>query len=307
MATLYGDTTGTLRGRQHGDDQTLQGDGLTDNLLVGDARRMVDRSHGGDDTITGGTHDAIANQIHNVIFGDAERVMRDYTRGGDDVLTGGTPGHPGLIDNDIYGDTFRMTGHARGGNDKIFGGHDTNSTLFGDADTLSGHARGGDDTITSGSVTFVSTILYGDGRVLHNDARGGDDILIAGDEAFFRGSNTLYGDAEIMDGHSRGGDDVLYSAGGARNELWGDARETTDHVITGRDTFVLEPGHNGTIGDFEHGKDQIDLTAFADIGVHSFKDLTITELPTGGVHFHDAAAFTVFGVDTLSAKDFFFA
>jgi hypothetical protein len=67
----------------------------------------------------------------------------------------------------------------------------------------------------------------------------------------------------------RGGDPVLVSAGGAVNFLWGDAREKTSGVITGRDTFVLEPSHGGEIGDFEPGQDTIDLTAFAERGARA--------------------------------------
>jgi hypothetical protein len=79
MAALFGDTTESLTGRQHGGSQTLVGSEPT-NLLFGDAGLdLLDHAVGGNDTlVTSGA---------GSLFGDAGGNIADHARGGDDTLS----------------------------------------------------------------------------------------------------------------------------------------------------------------------------------------------------------------------------
>ena len=55
MATLFGDTSGTLSRSQKGKHQVLIGTDDEDNFLFGDAGvSIIDFARGGNDTLTGG-------------------------------------------------------------------------------------------------------------------------------------------------------------------------------------------------------------------------------------------------------------
>jgi hypothetical protein len=94
MATIFGDTSGSLTGTQKGKNQILVGIDNQDNTLVGDA-----------DTIT------------------------DHAKGGNDTLIGGSNSDSGDVSNNLRGDAFTMSGFARGGNDTLIGGSTAEAAL----------------------------------------------------------------------------------------------------------------------------------------------------------------------------------
>ena len=72
--------------------------------------------------------------------------------------------------NQIYGDTDGTISPpdtpARGGNDTLTGGADSdsdNNTLYGDADRMDNDAKGGDDNLTGGADSN-NNFLYGDAQ-----------------------------------------------------------------------------------------------------------------------------------------------
>lgn len=79
MAVLFGDTSGSLTGRQHGAAQTLVGSDPT-NTLFGDAGvDLLGRAIGGNDTLlTSGS---------GSLYGDAGGNISDHARGGSDTLS----------------------------------------------------------------------------------------------------------------------------------------------------------------------------------------------------------------------------
>jgi hypothetical protein len=79
MAVLFGDTSGSLTGRQHGAAQTLVGSDPT-NTLFGDAGEdLLGRAIGGNDTLlTSGS---------GSLYGDAGGNISDHARGGSDTLS----------------------------------------------------------------------------------------------------------------------------------------------------------------------------------------------------------------------------
>ena len=86
--------------------------------------------------------------------------------------------------------------------------------------------------------------------------------------------------------------------------MWGDAQYKDATVLTGADVFVFAQ-NNGqdTIGDFEQGKDHIDLTAFEFSGLDTFtisNDGTNSVIDLGGGN-----SVTVLGVVNLHASDFY--
>src|SRR5271165_931501 len=94
-------------------------------------------------------------------------------------------------------------------------GSSATNTLYGDAYSMSGHARGGDDQLYGGGSALGSSstnTLYGDAYSMSGNARGGDDRLYGGGTAAPGGAitNSLYGDAYSMSGNAQGGDDQLY-------------------------------------------------------------------------------------------------
>jgi hypothetical protein len=106
MATLYGDTSGTLFDNQSGAAQLLVGTDDENNLLYGDAGvSIIDSAHGGDDELTGGDNTDLTDIVINLIFGDA-RHMFDFAQGGDDQLTGGhnISSSSARVINQLFGD-----------------------------------------------------------------------------------------------------------------------------------------------------------------------------------------------------------
>ena len=80
--------TGSVTDHEHGTNDTLTGVDYADNTLYGDAFEMYDKSHGGDDALTGGDAQLGGPDVENKLYGDASG-MHDNARGGDDMLTGG--------------------------------------------------------------------------------------------------------------------------------------------------------------------------------------------------------------------------
>lgn len=180
----------------------------------------------------------------------------------------------------IYGDATLITDHAQGGDDLLFAGPGVN-IIYGDADTLSGHTKGGNDIIRI-DTNHSFTEVVGDSRVLEDHAKAGDDTLIDNAQT----PVLMYGDAVTILGN---------------------------YVQTGSDTFVRPGASFATIGDFEPGKDKIDLTAFATSGFHSFQNIVPLMHLTGAndadtaITFADLSSITVFGDNHLTANDFVFA
>ena len=331
ISNLYGDAGRNMFGwAQGGDDHLVTGSAHPDAnvALVGDAGGdMHGHARGGDDHITGQGGES------DLIFGDALGNMYGYARGGDDELF--SDGIWDLIAGDAGGD---IAGHARGGDDELnavfkSGSGFTPIVFFGDArGTISEQGRGGDDKLTTPEFGGVALTLYGDAQNLTDHARGGDDeVRSAGGPV----GTVVYGDANFMDGHSVGGDDVLevaaagplekvigdafemreFAKGGddelisglGDDAMWGDAVVKDATVATGSDKYVFAPvnGHD-TVFDFEQGKDKIDLTAFASLGIDSFGDLD-HEVVGGDtiIHFDDANDLTVVGI-ALQASDILF-
>ena len=77
MATLYGDTSGTLSGKQKGAAQVLVGTDDENNSLFGDAGVSITNSaKGSDDTLTGGDNSGsgtVSNTLRRTTFCSPER------------------------------------------------------------------------------------------------------------------------------------------------------------------------------------------------------------------------------------------
>jgi serralysin len=316
---LYGDTLGSLVKHQQAGSQTLSA--FVGTIAVGDARTIKDHATGGNDTLQGsgfvatlygdarsmtghgrGGDDVFHSTARSAkVVGDAER-MDHHATGGNDTIGGGALGSS----SSLYGDAVTMSGHARGGNDSITFTGGNFIQAYGDAETLSGHSRGGNDSITvsnGGNPASLTAILYGDGS-LSGKARGGDDTVAGSGNA---ASNTLYGDGSLSD-KAHGGDDILISGAGVPDLMWGDGEIVGPDATTGSDRFVFTPGNGAdVIGDFERGKDDIDLTAFATAGIHGLDDLVFTQAETETViDLGDGNSVTLLGVTALCEKDFLF-
>lgn len=336
MAILYGDTSGTLGGRQTGGDQYLVGDSAgstsVSNTLTGDAYIITDFARGGNDSLQGGSADFLTQRI----YGDAY-VMNRFAAGGDDLIIGG--GGSRHASDRLYGDAYEMHDFAHGGNDQIIG---LIATIYGDAYSMDGFTVGGDDWISGGFgiLGYSSNPVYGDAAILSGFARGGNDDILMSDYAgfsafgdgglsgFARGGNDvivggnsayaqiLYGDGSLRD-FARGGNDVLVAGTNSNQEMWGDGPRTGRMTVGGNDTFVFGPGiGKDQIWDFEHGKDHIDLTGFATRGIHGFDDLTIqagsaiptaTDANASSIVFSDSEVIVVHNMPHLQACDFLFA
>ena len=124
MATLYGDTSGTLSGQDKGKNQNLVGTDNVSNLIVGDAGvDITDSARGGSDTLTGGDASGTAVVGFNRLVGDAGETMSDSAKGGNDTLTGGDASGSGNVNNVLIGDAgIFITDSAQGGNDTLTGG-----------------------------------------------------------------------------------------------------------------------------------------------------------------------------------------
>ena len=188
-----------------------------------------------------------------------------------------------------------MADDATGGNDLLRSERGA-AHLVGDGLFLSGNAQGGSDKLQD---LDGSSVLAGDGESLTDEARGGDDSVKGGG-----GADTLYGDAAELALNSIGGDDVLW--GGVGNDkLYGDAVVIGSDATGGFDRFVFRPGDGqDTIGDFEQGKDLIDVRR---LSFDSFAELTITDDGSGSVvQLGGVNQVTVLGVTGLAAADFLF-
>jgi Ca2+-binding RTX toxin-like protein len=249
---------GALSSGRGGNDR-IDGRGGLDQIY-GDAWEITGTAKGGNDRLVG-----------DQIFGDAD-VMSGHVRGGNDRLHSHGVSHLHGV-----GDAYEMYGHARGGNDRLSG--DGNFNGYGDAQQMREHSRGGDDRLYGST---GNNKLIGDSFSMKHEARGGNDWLHGG-----AGADRLVGDADIMSGDSRGGNDRLI--GGKGNDtLFGDfdlplsidfGFHDTSNVVHGADTFIFTPGSGlDVIGDFQSGKDKIDLS---DYGFTEFADLTI-ETRAGG-------------------------
>ena len=299
----YGDTPGDLAGRDMAGADTLHGQiGPVVNELYGDAGgALLDRAHGGDDLLAG------MPAFVNVLIGDADR-MRGRSLGGDDTLLGAV----GTTVNQLVGDARTLTDRARGGADQLVGGDGAfQNILYGDAFVLDGRARGGDDVLVggrpgfngpAGAVLAPLNLLVGDAPTIEGSARGGDDRLVGGDGAL---ANTMYGDAIVLAGRARGGDDTLVGSD-AVDMMFGDARDVGPDAATGRDLFVIVPGGGAdTIGDFEPGRDRLDLSGFADL--RDWRDLAFEATPEGLLlGFADDGSVTFAGVLALRHGDILF-
>lgn len=242
----------------------------------------------------------------NLSFGDTAGDLTDHQQGGNQQLVGVSQidGNT-FVANVLFGDAEgSLLDHAQGGNDTLIGAGYA-STLFGDASSMSDHAQGGDDVLIAGPNI---NLLYGDAETMSGHAKGGNDVLIATNN---QGFTALVGDGAVLSDHAKGGDDTLISGTGP-DQMWGDAITIQgSDVVTGHDTFVFAPGNNfDTIHDFEPNKDVIDLTAFAAVGLHSFKDLAPLIQVNGtdsAIVFDAADRITVLGDTALNAHDFLFA
>jgi Ca2+-binding RTX toxin-like protein len=162
---------------------------------------------------------------------------------------------------------------------------------------MSIRAGGGDDFLHSKT---GGSELYGDALGMYDTAKGGNDVLSGSS-----GRDLLIGEAWYLSDETMAGDDVLLGGKG-NDRLYGDAVVRDDTAETGADRFVFG-GASGkdTIGDFEHGKDVIDVQR---LGYTDLLQLTIDV--SGGnsiVHFRGTDQVTVLGVTDLDATDFLFA
>ncbi|HEX2527166.1 MAG TPA: calcium-binding protein [Geminicoccus sp.] len=324
---IYGDAW-EIRGTAEGGNDYLKGGGL-----VGDADVMSGHARGGSDYLVGtgshtrlvgdafsmsdharGGNDLLDNSSGGVasIVGDSGDTMSGSARGGDDWLIGGK------MDDILLGDGLNIVGinivdSARGGSDVLFGGAG-NDELIGDAFSIGGHTRGGDDLLIGGA---GNDVLEGDATYLisnaQGNARGGSDALIGG-----AGEDRLVGDADIVGDHTQGGNDYL--VGGEGDDiLFGDFdlqasidEGITDfsNIVRGADTFIFTPSSGlDNIGDFQSGKDTIDLSAygitkFADLTIETRAGATIIDLDKRAANINEI---TLDDIVSLRAGDFVFA
>jgi hypothetical protein len=231
-------------------------------------------------------------------FGDAATAMSEAMEGGDQRLEGSD-----RVVQDIIGDAPDLLDLAHGGNDTLLAGSDGAVTFaYGDAYGLSGHASGGDDHLVGGSEAINR--LAGDGASMGGNAVGGDDLVVAGGVG---STNFLYGDAIEMWDATYGGDDTIIGGAGT-DRMFGDAAYAGGGH-GGSDLFVFAPGGGeDQIGDFESGKDHIDLTVFGPDGLHGTGDLDFASGESGLViGLPDGGSITVLGRHCLGESDFVFS
>jgi hypothetical protein len=193
------------------------------------------------------------------------------------------------LENSLIGDTVDLGGSAKGGNDTLIGGDNSDSGEL--TNFLVGDAAGG---------------MFG-------SAQGGDDILTGGDNS---GSgeltNLLIGDAANMSESAQGGDDRLISGINATDQMWGDAQDLSPSATGGNDTFVFAGAFGEDfVNDFHQGED---IMEFQVAGVADFDDLVITDNgPDTVIHTTASATdiVTLVNYDNdlhpLTANDFLFA
>lgn len=193
-----------------------------------------------------------------------------------------------------------------GGDDTLTGADNAYfQQIHGDALWMQDQAVGGDDRLQAGSDVYLHQGLWGDAEQMTGSARGGDDVLVG--MATERTSDSvregtwLVGDAGMMWDSTVCGNDTLISGAGT-DWMHGDAQSRTAGVTTGRDRFVFGPGNgNDVIGDFEPGKDLIDLSAL-DLGLlalwASRPQIPVDRLPAKAL-----AALTTHAVSGFSLLD----
>ena len=196
MATLFGDTSGSLSGRQKGKHQDLVGLNNEDSTLVGDAGESItDSARGGNDTLIGGNNSG-SGIVTNLLIGDAS-VMNGSAQGGNDTLIGGNNSGSGSVSNILIGDADFQLNSAHGGNDRLISGINANDVMWGDSIFPASSAFPPDD-LNGGHDTFVFGGAFGDDTV--GDFRQGEDKIefqVAGLESFddlaiaFNGSDTV--------------------------------------------------------------------------------------------------------------------
>ena len=106
MATIFGDTSGSLTGTQKGKDQILVGVDNQDNTLVGDANTITDHAKRASDTLIGGNNSGV-DSIENDLFGDAF-TMSGFAHGGNDIVSGGDDNESGDVTNVLDGDADNL-------------------------------------------------------------------------------------------------------------------------------------------------------------------------------------------------------
>ena len=150
---------------------------------------------------------------------------------------------------------------------------DGGASLYGDAESMIGRTKGGNDNLKGGD---GDDLLLGDASERFDFASGGNDVLNGG-----RGDDLLYGDSAIGD-----------SSG-----------------ATGADRFVFGRYSGAdTIGDFETGKDRIDVRALGITSTAGFASFTDDGTDTV-IEFSPGNQVTVLGVLTteFTSLDFIFA
>lgn len=289
--TLYGDAAEMRNGTKGGSDKLDGGGG--DDWLSGDASIVSGKFRGGDDTVIGGSGDDGLRGDAQEMGGDSKggndkldggkgndwlsgdgSIVSDTFRGGDDIVKGGGG------NDTVRGDAAEMSDDAKGGDDKVGGGAG-NDWVSGDAYKMADNAEGGSDIVKGDD---GKDIVLGDAHEMKNDAVGGNDKVdggsgkdwVSGDAVFMKGdaqggnddvrggagNDTVVGDAEELTGRAVAGDDKI-TGGEGDDWLYGDAVVVGNNATTGADTFFFAEGSgNDTIGDFEVGKDTIDLTGY---------------------------------------------
>ena len=318
VGSLWGDAE-TLTGSARGGNDTIRATGPADpadgRLFVYGDGNLTDRASGGDDIIrvrgsvtvygegeslgssrAGGNDVVVARGDGATIYGDASFVGAAHC--GNDRIT--VHGHAGTVS----GDSQYLTFGSLGGNDRIVVSGSA-AELFGDASIYLGFggigavdgSRGGNDVLVNKGATGL--VMTGDASLLHDATHGGNDTLIGGD-----GGDRLRGDAQFVFDGSTCGSDVL--AGGRGDDtMFGDAEGFSNAGSRGADRFVFaaDSGHD-VIGDFEVGKDKIDVSA---LGLHDLGDLTITPGTDTAVQFSSGNDVILAGVAGVAAGDFIFA
>ncbi len=236
----------------NGKDHYARGNIANAMLYKGNQKSLIENAKGGsgNDEIRGNKADnwLKGNGGNDDLFGfqGSDKLSggsgRDYVQGhgGRDNLFGGS------ANDTISGGSANDSVRGDAGADKLKGGAgDDTLTGNGGDDTLNGH--GGDDRLSGGD---GNDVINGD---------SGRDSLDGGN-----GKDTLKGGSggDLVKG--KGGDDRLVGGGGNDTLLGG----------PGKDDFVYASGWgDDVIGDFQPGKDDIDLSSIN--GVKKFSDLNI--------------------------------
>ena len=246
-----------------------------DNLLLGGE---------GNDTIGGGAgSDSIFGEGGNDILDGADGV--DYIVGGagNDSITGGNDADA------LYGGD---------GDDNLAGGDDfvTDILVGGDGnDVLNGISGLNDyDLMDGGLGDDVYYVDTGD-DLTFEAADGGNDTVIAdisgipnagvylyaNVEHLILAGTTAFGVGNELDNQLTGSDSANWLLGGAGNDtITGMGGNDVLFGEAGNDTFVFAQGSGGdVIGDFTHGEDQMDISAFE---FESFEALSAGFSQVGG-------------------------